>query len=200
MVGGPAFEVRNLTSGEMLVHHLGVWEHHLGAEMMCRADQIPSHAIEPREAARPPRQVSRIVQAEEVRDDEWLLCRSRSGSPTSESDWTVIDRALINIGPENPKVIQRAKELLSPDDPTSAHPRSHGKTRSAHSTLFALQAENMADNLRAELSIADPSPEAGDRRRGCAMALAVSRPSMCAVVRKDGALVLGARRRGWAEV
>ncbi|CAK9055572.1 unnamed protein product, partial [Durusdinium trenchii] len=90
----------------------------------------------------------------------------------------------------------------------------------AHSTLFALQAENMADNLRAELSIvagpkesmddgirqgrgieqADPSPEAGDRRRGCAMALAVSRPSMCAVVRKDGALVLGARRRGWAEV
>ncbi|CAK9055574.1 unnamed protein product [Durusdinium trenchii] len=76
--------------GEMLVHHLGVWEHHLGAEMMCRADQIPSHAIEPREAARPPRQVSRIVQAEEVRDDEWLLCRSRSGSPTSESDWTVV--------------------------------------------------------------------------------------------------------------
>lgn len=69
----------------------------------------------------------------------------------------VIDRAILNIGPENPKVIKRAKELLSPD---------------AHSTLFALQAEHTADQLRAELAVADPSPEAGDRRRGCAMALA----------------------------
>ncbi|CAJ1436061.1 unnamed protein product [Effrenium voratum] len=68
----------------------------------------------------------------------------------------VIDRAIVNIGPENPKVIKRAQELLSPD---------------AHSTLFALQAENTADNLRAELRIVDPSPEAGDRRRGCSMAL-----------------------------
>lgn len=69
----------------------------------------------------------------------------------------VIDRAILNIGPENSKVIKRARELLSPD---------------AHSTLFALQAENCADNLRAELALGDPSPEAGDRRRGCAISLA----------------------------
>ena len=30
----------------------------------------------------------------------------------------------------------------------------------------------MADNLRAELGVADSSPEAGDRRRGCAQSLA----------------------------
>ena len=38
--------------------------------------------------------------------------------------------------PPATQVIQRAKELLSPDDPTSAHPRSHGKTRSVYVYIY----------------------------------------------------------------
>jgi len=68
----------------------------------------------------------------------------------------VIDQAIVNIGPDNQKVTKRALELLAPD---------------AHAAVFALQAERSAEALRAEIELADPSPEAGDRRRGCAMAL-----------------------------
>lgn len=102
--------------------------------------------------------------------------------------WQVIDRAILNIGADNLKArqLESARAVClsffvrSSSGPESSSHRMCLSSMSsvafawaqAHSTLFALQAENMADNLRAELGVADPSPEAGDRRRGCAQSLA----------------------------
>eukprot|EP00429_Kryptoperidinium_foliaceum_P018526 CAMPEP_0176032430 /NCGR_PEP_ID=MMETSP0120_2-20121206/16007_1 /TAXON_ID=160619 /ORGANISM="Kryptoperidinium foliaceum, Strain CCMP 1326" /LENGTH=1819 /DNA_ID=CAMNT_0017365747 /DNA_START=87 /DNA_END=5542 /DNA_ORIENTATION=- len=67
-----------------------------------------------------------------------------------------IEEAIVQIGCDNAKVTQRAKEMLS---------------RDAHSTAYSIQAERVAEELRIEIAQNDPSPEAGDRRRGAALDL-----------------------------
>ena len=68
----------------------------------------------------------------------------------------VIEHALVNIGADNPKVTKRGKEMMSSE---------------AHATVYSIQAEHAADELRGEVAQDDGTPEAGDRRRSCAATL-----------------------------
>ena len=82
----------------------GLWEHHMGAEMMSRAYAVPQdvgyreRATEPiltpevpsptqNDEDLPPQRRNHIAET----DEEWLLCSDESGgSHISESDWTVL--------------------------------------------------------------------------------------------------------------
>lgn len=68
-----------------------------------------------------------------------------------------IEEALVNLGPDSALVTRRARELLSPE---------------AHRAVFAMFAEQTAEELQQEIESGDTSPEAADRRRGVASALA----------------------------
>jgi hypothetical protein len=68
----------------------------------------------------------------------------------------LIEEALINLGPDNKKVLQKARILLSQE---------------AHIGVFAMFAETQAEELRNEIANNDPAPEAADRRRGIAVSM-----------------------------
>ncbi|CAK0815303.1 unnamed protein product, partial [Prorocentrum cordatum] len=77
-------------------------------------------------------------------------------SEVSDEIQRAIENAILDIGPQNARVKQRAQELLAAD---------------AHAAVFSIQAEQAADELRAELEENDTSPEGADRRRGVASTL-----------------------------